>query len=225
LAHLIDGIVSKIKVSFRDVSIVVHHTSKKSGESFQLTLSVPELEIHDETPGSEEIRSHDTALNWNPPVLIKVMSFVNLKMLLSEKIPRVETEAEENPHEESSETEGSTHSSTLVFQAGQRDSLKIKIRQPSCTLNVPALDFDFFVRTCSLHISPRHFRLIADLVESILPDPGEGSPEQSLRTSAFPPTSHVHFQEGFCLKFDNAFESKANPLSFLRLPFALFPFS
>ena len=214
LAHLIDGIMSKIKISASDTAVRIRHTSETTGKTSVLTLNIPELEYHDETPGSEEIKNNNTAINWNPPILVKNLTFNGLNVEYVEEVTMGEAQDSdddnEKDHEEEendprgqpsgsamgagshlSETqfksmmssslhgnfaEGRRASSvegpvpTVILHAGNKDFVKVRLRQPSCTVNVPAIDVEVFLRLCYVCITAEQTQFLQELLNTLLPE-------------------------------------------------------
>jgi len=217
LAHLIDGIMSKIKISASDTAVRIRHTSETTGKTSVLTLNIPELEYHDETPGSEEIKNNNTAINWNPPILVKNLTFNGLNMEYVEEVTMGEAQDSDNdddhgPSEKRHEgeevdrgqpsssgghlagtqfksmmsssfygdvAEGRRSSSssglegpvpTVILHAGNKDFVKVRLRQPSCTVNVPTIDVEVFLRLCYVCITAEQTQFLQELLGALLPE-------------------------------------------------------
>jgi hypothetical protein len=214
--------MSKIKVTLRDTVVKIRHTSKVTGKTSHLIFNIPELEYHDETPGGEEINNNDTAINWNPPILVKALVFNGFNIEYLEEVALPEESDDEGGGFTSSEEEGSQGeeggsrgtrfrlprgskrssdfhqlpSPSVILHAGSKDSLKVKLRQPSCTMNVPSIDADLFLRVCHICLTPGQYHLILELVDALLPNQASSETKQYLSQSIHSPSRNFHMTEG-----------------------------
>lgn len=153
--------------------------------------------------------------------LIKNMTFSGLTIQVQSEAPK---ESDDNMHETMYEslndfqespflganpsnnflsTSSTFYTTTTILSSGKENSLKLELKQPTCTLNIPNISVELFIRSCHLYLTPSNLALFQEILEFFLVESQKMQKNPTLESKIGDTISYheIHDHDGFILFF------------------------